>query len=418
MKKYTLTAIALAVACASQAHAAGYQLNEYSITGLGRSFAGAGVVGDDYSALAYNPAGMTLMKRSGFQGGLTVAEMMSDVKGNNPGEATDMHYGVPLPSGFAHWNVNDKLFLGAGVYVPYGLSTKHDQEGFVAGSARKSELEVIDSSVAGAYKVTDKLSLGATLTLRYIHGHMTGDKYYQLPDPFGNTKIGDGNYDLDGWTGSGTIGAMYEFTPDTRVGISYKFRSIQKVKGDFTYNSQAVPGLPDSYASMLPSSGVASDGLSSPDLPASVLVSGYHKLNDKIGLSSSVRWTEWNKSFSSFSMESSFANSSVTQQYDWRNTWTVSAGADYYHNDNWTFRVGTAYDQSPAKSQFNRSNRIPDTNRIWLSAGLSYVSDNWQIDAGYAHLFMQKGNVAMEGNTPAEYTSSANMYGINFQYKF
>lgn len=408
MKKYTLTAIALAVACASQAHAAGYQLNEYSITGLGRSFAGAGVVGDDYSALAYNPAGMTLMKRSGFQGGLTVAEMMSDVKSNTTGDSTDMHYGVPLPSGFAHWNVNDKLFLGAGIYVPYGLSTKHDQEGFVAGSARKSELEVIDSSVAGAYKVTDKLSLGATLTLRYIHGHMTGDKYGDVG--YGYGKLGDANYDLDGWTGAGTIGAMYEFTPNTRVGISYKFRSIQKVKGDFTFNGQGV------YSSVL--SDVASDGLSSPDLPAGILVSGYHKLNDKIGLSSSVRWTEWNKSFSSFTMESSFAGSSVTQQYDWRNTWTISAGADYYYNDNWTFRVGTAYDQSPAKSQFNRTNRIPDTNRIWLSAGLSYVSDNWQIDAGYAHLFMQKGNVAMEGNTPAEYTSSANMYGINFQYKF
>ncbi len=400
MKKYTLTAIALAVACASQAHAAGYQLNEYSITGLGRSFAGAGVVGDDYSALAYNPAGMTLMKRSGFQGGLTVAEMMSDVKSNTNGDSTDMHYGVPLPSGFAHWNVNDKLFLGAGVYVPYGLSTKHDQEGFVAGSARKSELEVIDSSVAGAYKVTDKLSLGATLTLRYIHGHMTSDVYVTP-----TTKIGDANYDLDGWTGAGTIGAMYEFTPDTRVGISYKFRSIQKVKGDFTLN------IPSAL-----NGGVYSDGLSSPDLPASVLLSAYHKATDKIGLSTSVRWTEWNKSFSSFTMSSS--HSGVTQQYDWRNTWTVSAGADYYYNDNWTFRVGTAYDQSPAKSQFNRTNRIPDTNRIWLSAGLSYVSDNWQIDAGYAHLFMQKGNVTMPENTYAEYTSSANMYGINFQYKF
>ena len=414
MKKYTLTAIALAVACASQAHAAGYQLNEYSITGLGRSFAGAGVMGDDYSALAYNPAGMTLMKRSGFQGGLTVAEMMSDVKGNNPGEATDMHYGVPLPSGFGQWNVNDKLFLGAGIYVPYGLSTKHDQEGFVAGSARKSELEVIDSSVAGAYKVTDKLSLGATLTLRYIHGHMTGDKYNPL-NP--SMKIGDANYDLDGWTGAGIIGAMYEFTPDTRVGISYKFRSIQKVKGDFTYNSQVpsgtILGMHPVYA---PDSAVASDGLSSPDLPASVLLSAYHKATDKIGLSTSVRWTEWNKSFSSFSMESSFPGSSVTQQYDWRNTWTVSAGADYYHNDNWTFRVGTAYDQSPAKDPVNRSNRIPDGDRIWLSAGLSYTSDNWQVDAGFAHLFMKK--VDVEIGVPAEYSNSSNMYGINFQYKF
>ena len=401
MKKYTLTAIALAVTCATQAYAAGYQLNEYSITGLGRSFAGAGIMGDDYSALAYNPAGMTLMKRSGFQAGLTMAEMMSDIKGNSifEGQSTDMHYGVPLPSGFAHWNVNDKLFLGAGIYAPYGLSTKHDQEGFVARAARKSELEVIDSSVGAAYKVTDKLSLGATATLRYIHGNMTGDKYV------GNTKQGDYNYDLDGWTGTGTLGAMYEFTPDTRIGLSYKFRSIQKVKGDFTMNT--------SIGSI-----IGSDGLASPDLPAGVLLSAYHKANDKIGLSTSVRWTEWNKSFNQFSMSSSIPNSSVPQPYEWRNTWTVSAGVDYYHNENWTFRVGTAYDQSPAKSQFNRTNRIPDTNRIWVSAGLSYVSDNWQVDAGFAHLFMQKGNVSMPENVPAEYSSSANMYGLNFQYRF
>lgn len=408
MKRITLTTIALAVACASQAHAAGYQLNEYSITGLGRSFAGAGVVGDDYSALAYNPAGMTLMKRSGFQGGVTIAEMISDIKGKGDyaRQSTDMHYGVPLPSGFAHWNVNDKLFLGAGIYAPYGLSTKHDKEGFVAPYARKSELEVIDSSVAAAYKVTDKLSLGATLTLRYIHGHMTGDKYVDERNPA--TKIGEGNYDLDGWTGTGIIGAMYEFTPDTRVGISYKFRSIQKVKGDFTFENMT-PHAPTV---------VDPNGLASPDLPAGVLLSAYHKATDKIGLSTSVRWTEWNKSFNQFTMTSGYTQGNVTQPYEWRNTWTVSAGVDYYHNDNWTFRFGTAYDQSPAKSQFNRSNRIPDTNRIWLSAGLSYEADNWQIDAGYAHLFMQKGDVAMPKNAYAEYSSSSNMYGINFMYKF
>ncbi len=413
MKRITLTTIGLALVCASQAHAAGYQLNEYSITGLGRSFAGAGVVGDDYSALAYNPAGMTLMKRSGFQGGVTIAEMISDIKGKGDyaGQSTDMHYGVPLPSGFAHWNVNDKLFLGAGIYAPYGLSTKHDKEGFVAGEARKSELEVIDSSVAAAYKFTDKLSLGATLTLRYIHGHMTGDKYAVEENPA--TKIGEGNYDLDGWTGTGIIGAMYEFTPDTRVGISYKFRSIQKVKGDFTYESVLPAGTP-----LVPGTTVDPNGLASPDLPAGVLLSAYHKATDKIGLSTSVRWTEWNKSFNQFTMTSGFAAGNVTQPYEWRNTWTVAAGVDYYHNDNWTFRFGTAYDQSPAKSQFNRSNRIPDTNRIWLSAGLSYEADNWQIDTGYAHLFMQKGDVAMPENAYAEYSSSANMYGINFQYRF
>ena len=403
MKKYTLTAIALVVACASQAHAAGYQLNEYSITGLGRSFAGAGVMGDDYSALAYNPAGMTLMKRSGLQGGMTVAEMQSTIKGNedNIGQEAKMHYGVPLPSAFGQWNVNDRLFLGAGVYVPYGLSTKHKSGSFISGEARKSELEVIDSSVAGAYKVTDKLSLGATVTLRYIHGNMTANLQPKT------NAYGDANFDLDGWTGTGILGAMYEFTPNTRVGVSYKLRSMQKVKGDFTLNAPF-------GASPLPSGTYVVDGESAPDLPASLLISGYHKLNDKIGLSSSVRWTEWSKSFPEFIMKSSLKN--VEHNYQWKDSWTVAFGADYYHNDNWTFRVGTAYDQSPAKDPVNRSNRIPDGDRIWLSAGLSYTSDNWQVDAGFAHLFMKK--VDVEIGVPAEYSNSSNMYGINFQYKF
>jgi len=405
MKKTTLTAIGLALLYSNSALAAGYQLNEYSVTGLGRSFAGAGVVGDDYSALAYNPAGMTLMKRSGIQGSITMAEMASTIKGDGPfeGEETKMHYGVPLPAGFAHWNVNDKLFLGAGIYAPYGLSTKHKSNSFVSQSARKSELEVIDSSIAAAYKLTNKLSLGATAILRYIHGNMTGNIQS------GTNRLGDYNYDLDGWTGSGTIGAMYEFTPETRLGISYKFRSMQKVKGDFTINNLYGSGM----------NMIFPDGQSSPDLPATLLVSGYHRLNDKIGLSSSVRWTQWSKSFPEFKMTSSGpANFNVTHPYEWRDTWTISVGADYYLNDNWTLRFGTAYDQSPAKSKINRSNRIPDSNRIWVSAGLSYKADNWQVDAGVAHLFMQKAHVAMEGNIPAEYSSYSNMYGLNFMYKF
>lgn len=403
MKKLLLASAGLAFLFANNAQAAGYQLNEYSVTGLGRSFAGAGVVGDDYSALAYNPAGMTLVKKSGMQLGLTEAEMASTVK-SPKNEETKMHYGVTLPSGFGQWNVNDKLFIGAGVYAPFGLSTKHKSGGFVGGTARKSELEVIDSALAAAYKVTDKLSLGASAILRYIHGNMTQNVI--LP---GKGKIGEADYDLDGWTGTGSFGAMYEFTPDTRLGVSYKLRSKQKVKGNFTLDIPAQMG-----------GGVFDDGRASPDLPATLLVSGYHKLNDKIGLSSSVRWTEWSKSFPEFKMESS--KDSTVHNYRWRDSWTVAVGADYYINDKWTWRVGAAYDQSPAEDPQNRSNRIPDVDRIWVSTGLSYSVDNWQVDAGIAHLFMKKGwadiDPTYKTNTPAEYSSYSNMYGVNFQYKF
>lgn len=395
MKKLIFGASLLALGLAGNAHAAGYQLNEYSITGLGRAWAGTGIMGDDYSALANNPAGMTLVKRSGLSLGLVEVEEYSQIKGEGPapqavGKKTKMHYGVPLPSAFGQWNVNDKLFLGAGYYVPFGLSANHKKGSFLGPIVRKSELEVMDTALAAAYKVTDKLSLGATLIYRYIHGNMT---------------MGQGNngYDLDGWTWTGNFGMMYEFSPDTRVGLSYRMKSKQTVKGEFTLWPY-----------------VADDGRASPDLPSSIILSGYHKLNDKLGLSASARWTHW-AVFKNFIMTSpKTPGSTVNHPYQYRDSWTISAGADVYLNDKWTWRFGTAYDQSPVKSAAHRSSRIPDVNRIWLTTGLSYETGNWQIDAGYAHLFMSKGhtNPNMAYGFGAEYSSHSNMYGLNIQYKF
>lgn len=413
MKKITLSAFGLALLYGTAAHAAGYQLNEFSATSLGRSFAGVGIMGDDYSALAYNPAGMTLMKQSGMQLGFTEVEEYSKIKGQNAGEETLMHYGVALPSGFGQWNINDKWFLGAGVYVPFGLSTNHKADSFVAPVAKKSLLEVVDTNISVAYKATDKLSLGASAILRYIYGNMNS---HNVPNAYHIPGI-IVDYDLDGWTTTGALGMMYEFTPDTRIGVTYKIKSKQTVKGEY---SMSIPGV--GYYSF-------DDGRASPDLPASVVISAFHKPIDKLGLSATARWTQWSV-FDKFTMSSpsglvsgtpAAAAAWVQHDYSYRDTWTISLGADYYVNDNLTWRFGTAYDQSPVKSQDHRTNRIPDVNRIWLSTGMSYSAGNWQFDAGFAHLFMQKGNVASgAGNAimPAEYSSHSNMYSIGLQYRF
>lgn len=413
MKKITLSAFGLALLYGTAAHAAGYQLNEFSATSLGRSFAGVGIMGDDYSALAYNPAGMTLMKQSGMQLGFTEVEEYSKIKGQNAGEETLMHYGVALPSGFGQWNINDKWFLGAGVYVPFGLSTNHKADSFVAPVAKKSLLEVVDTNISVAYKATDKLSLGASAILRYIYGNMNS---HNVPNAYHIPGV-IVDYDLDGWTTTGALGMMYEFTPDTRIGVTYKIKSKQTVKGEY---SMSIPGV--GYYSF-------DDGRASPDLPASVVISAFHKPIDKLGLSATARWTQWSV-FDKFTMSSpsglvsgtpAAAGAWVQHDYSYRDTWTISLGADYYVNDNLTWRFGTAYDQTPVKNQNHRTNRIPDVNRIWLSTGMSYSAGNWQFDAGFAHLFMQKGNVAGgAGNAimPAEYSSHSNMYSIGLQYRF
>lgn len=382
------------------AWAGGYQLNEYSVTGLGRAFAGAGVVGDDYSALAFNPAGMSL-KKSGMQGGLTLIQLKSDVTnldsslhGKTPGT---IRLYSPVPHAFGQYKVTDRLDVGLGVYMPFGLSTKYSWNWFGSDQAVQSLLEVIDIAPAVSYKLTDQWTIGGTFIARYIHGKMTNTI---------SKMNAENEFDLDGWTKTGILGVMYEPVKNTRFGLSYKFRSKQTVKGDHTVE--------------MPFGRLVNNGSASPDLPDSVLFSAYHKLNPKIGLSGSIRWTHWSV-FKDFVMESdspvlASLNGEYHSEYRWKNAWTTTVGLDYYYNQNWTFRIGTGYDESPSHSTVTRTARIPDNDRIWATCGFSYMYQNFTVDVGYAHMFMRTTEVDhtdVSGNkVHAKYDSQSNMLGM------
>ena len=411
MKKISAAAAVALLASVGNANAAGYQLNEFSVTNLGRSFAGIGVAGDDYSALGYNPAGMTLMKRSGMQAGLTMTEVASKIRGigDQSGKKTDMDFMIPLPSMFGQYNVNDKLFLGAGIYVPFGLATRYGHDSFIAkdkNGVRRSELEVVDGNISAAYKVDNHLSLGVSGILRHIKGKLTSN----VNSPFPN--LGYSDFKVSGWSTTMNLGAMYEFDEDTRVGLSYRFKSTQRTTGHHTIT------VNPQFTEIASTLNNRFDSVSDPELPASWILSGYHKFGEKWGTTATVKYTQWHR-FSVFPAYSS-GSGNLDVQYRWKDAWNFALGQDYYLNENWTLRAGLAWDQSPVPNSTYRTNRIPDTDRLWASFGVSYATGNHQFDFGYAHLFMMHGKVwnSAENDTNAKYKSYSNMYALQYQYKF
>lgn len=397
------------IVCSSMgvAHAGGYQLNDFSVTGLGRSYAGQGIMGDDYSAIAFNPAGMTLMEKSGIQTGLSLINLRADVDALGSNHHKKMDFWAPMPSFFGQVNVNDKLSVGLGVYAPFGLKTQYDSNWFAADTAILSELEVIDINLAMAYKLTDKWSVGAGVIARYIYGHMTND----LADtPFGG---GYSDFELDGWTKTAMFGVMYEPTKDTRFGLSYRLRSTQQVKGDHTITGNA-------------SSDGVWNGSASPALPETITFSAYHRYK-KFGFSGTARWTHWSQSFPEFVMKSDSAlmqpfHGEKRSEYDYDNSWTLSAGVDYYYCKNLTFRFGGGWDESPTHNDSTRTIRIPDNDRFWLSVGASYMKNNWQFDIGYAHMIARTAKALEKSDplsTPVKYKNmQSHILGAQVQYKF
>ncbi|MEQ5617947.1 outer membrane protein transport protein, partial [Escherichia coli] len=79
---FTRSALAIAVAIvSSNAGAAGFLLNEYSTSALGRAFSGAGALGDNASEGSRNPAAMMLFDRPAISVGAVYIDPSVDIKG-------------------------------------------------------------------------------------------------------------------------------------------------------------------------------------------------------------------------------------------------------------------------------------------------------------------------------------------------
>lgn len=414
MAKTTSKIIALALTgvCAStSANAAGWQLNDFSVAGLGRAYAGGGVVGDDYSALAYNPAGMTL-GGTGMQAGISVIQLHSDVTGTYKGQhdSTNVNVTTEVPNFFAQYKVNDRVAIGFGVYVPFGLAIEYPKDWIGTDHGIDSELAVIDYSTAVAVKATDKLSLGLGIFARNANVDLTSST--TLP-----TGKVENEFDLDDWGWGLHVGAMYEFTKNTRLGVSYRSRSQHKIKGDFDY-LKASP-LPYPYAE-------GSTNATLPmDAPEQVQLSGYHKLNDKIGLSAGAKWTRWTR-FDALVINNSFKSVEVAQR--WKNAWNFSLGMDYYHSENWTFRTGIGFDESPVPNSHERTTAIADNDRWEIALGASYKQNAWTFDMGYMFLYLPHYSVHNDRHDlnnnhsvdpiDARYHTTAHVLGLQVQYSF
>lgn len=85
-QKTRLTQSALAVAVAlvsSQAWSAGFQLNEFSSSGLGRAYSGEGAIADDAGNVSRNPALIMMFDRPTFSGGAIFVDPDVNVTGSS-----------------------------------------------------------------------------------------------------------------------------------------------------------------------------------------------------------------------------------------------------------------------------------------------------------------------------------------------
>ena len=421
---FAKSAVAAAVALvSSHVYAAGFQLNEFSSAGLGRAYSGEGAMGDTAASASRNPATMALMDRPMFSVGAVFIDPDVDITGNSPtGRSLDASNIAPtqwVPNIHYVQPINDQWWIGASATSNYGLATEFN-DGYTAGGfGGKTDLMTGNLNLSTAYRLNEHFSFGVGFDAVYARAKIeryAGEAGAALGIP-ADTQVA--HLKGDEWGYGWNAGILYEVDKNNRFGLSY--RSEVKVDFDGDYksslptainriNQAANLGLP--YAT----GGSTIPGALTLNLPEMWEVSGWHKVAPQWAVHYSLAYTSWSQ-FQELKAAGSSGQTLFYKDESFKDAYRIALGTTYYYDQNWTFRTGIAFDDSPVPAD-KRSISIPDQDRLWLSAGASYAfNDDASVDVGVSYMHGQHVTVE-EGPYTFNSVGKAWLYGANFNYKF
>ncbi|NDJ56933.1 long-chain fatty acid transporter FadL [Enterobacteriaceae bacterium 4M9] len=431
---FAKSALAVAVALVSaQAFSAGFQLNEFSSSGLGRAYSGEGAIADNAASASRNPATIMMFDRPSFSVGAIFVDPDVDISGRSPtGNSLNAKNIAPtawVPNIHFVAPINDKFGWGASVTSNYGLATEFN-DSYAAGSmGGKTDLETMNLNLSGAYRLNDSWSFGLGFDAVYARakieryagdlGQIVAAQYPQYGGLVGgipaNTQIArlKGNEWGFGWN----AGILYELDKNNRYAFTY--RSEVKVDFDGAYSSQ----LPSAYNQILGNFGLPSGtdgrtvgGSLTLNLPEMWELSGYNRVAPKWAVHYSLTYTSWSQ-FQELKAKSSGGEQLFYKDENFKDAMRIALGTTYYMDDNWTFRGGIAFDDSPVPAT-TRSISIPDQDRLWLSVGSTYAfNQDASVDVGVSYM---RGQSVTINEDPYTFKSKGRawLYGANFNYAF
>lgn len=425
MTKFTKTLLASLVSLsAAGANAAAFQLAEVSTSGLGLAYAGNAAVVDNASVVATNPALMTKFKQVELSaGGVYVNGNVNVVEGSfgpaiSPlkadAKANDIIPSAVVPNLYVVAPIGNRFAIGGGVNVNYGLKSEFDKKYSAGIFAGKTELTAVNYNLSGAFDLGYGLSFGAGFNA--VHAKAELERHYGTLIAT-NPSLVSARLKGSTWGYGWNAGIAYDINENNRLGIAYHSAVNLKFKGKY-YNER-----PNGLALVR----TELDGNLGLELPAYWEVSGYHKLTDKFAVQYSYKRTDWS-SFKQLEAKSNSGAVLLHKTENFNDSQRLAFGVSYDVIAPLTLRAGIAFDESASVK--NPSISIPDTDRTWYSLGATYrITKNLSVDAAYTHIrgstttFTETERVTTpSGAVPFSGTfkvkSTANLYGLNVNYKF
>jgi long-chain fatty acid transport protein len=357
----------------SGALAAAFAVRTQSAYGQGSSFAGV-AAGGSLSSIFWNPANLADVTRGEIEAVGTGVFPDVDVKlnpvpplgfaGSDEGNIGENKF---VPAGYAAYRVHDRIVVGVGINAPFGLITEYHGDSILnqTGVAAKSEVFSVNVNPVVSLEVTDWLALALGAQVQYFDTRLTR----QALGPLGISRLeGDD-------VGFGfTAGIKVTPRPGSAIGLGY--RSFIEHDLDGTLKSPTV-GTSD----------VTYEGVNLPDL---VTLGIRQTITDRFRVMAGAEWSNWSR-FDTVKIKGGPAPIDLPFKYD--DGWFFSVGGEFDLTQAVTVRTGVGYELGPIDDNV-RTYRIPDSDRLYLSGGVSYrLDERFSFDLGYSFATVEDADI-------------------------
>lgn len=420
----------LALSSAASALGDGVVRDGVGATSTGRG--GTNIAHSDNGAvLLDNPAGIVNIERSGlFEIG--VDGLVTDLDYSDPENSTNAKFRpMALPElAYFRKSADGNWAAGVGVFAPAGFGAQWDMDNAIFGGdthGYKSLGALLRILPGFAYRLTDQLSIGATLGVAVSHAELEGPFFLQNPTPSPPLVGGiPTRFDIQGTGAAPTwsVGMQYRVTERTTVGVTYLDETRFRFNGDL--DAQVLGLGPDP---------VPSDFDAQVDLvwPRSVGLGVKHNLNEQHRVSVDVIWYDWSHAFDEIDLKLTDPSSAVigglvggqirdSFPLDWDDSVSLRMGYEWFLASCKVLRAGYVFHADPIPTS-TLTPYIPAILEHAFSVGYGRQWNEWGVDVAYQFSFGPEQHVGTSGLAGGDFSGSevkaqAHWLGVSMTRRF
>lgn len=364
---------------------------------------------DNAEAAYHNPANMVDLPAS-IEASPTFVYLKVDYDGPAGTAETKDPFKILPHAFFTTPIIENKLAAGFALTTPFGLANEWKREGSFgpAGAWRYTpyytEMVTINANPSVAYKINDRVSLGAGLDI--LWSQLTLRQFY--PAIFGNPETmvrakGDG-------VGVGGNAAItFNITEKQKFAVSYRSPFDIEYEGGTRFDNPPPGALKES------------DFGTEVKFPT-ILGAGYGiEVNDKFRVEIDGEWVQFSR-FKELVIDAGsnnpyFPAPTRTIPENWRDTFTAGIAGDYKLTEDWTIRAGYQFYETPVPDS-TFSPTIPDANQHAFTTGLSYRHGNHTGEFSYGYIKYDERDIPAPNPFAGHYEMNVHLFSLAYIYQF